>query len=443
MAAPAGDKAGGPRPMTMQHRDMRMAMRKAGRHMTVFAATMLPMAGALAIQLIAFAITARGLGVEAFGIYTGVLALAALGVECAGLGGADLLVRGTARDPSRFRAYFGNMLILAGLTFPAALVAGILIALGFMTTPLRLASVAALLGGEIAIGRSAASLELIMVAHRHTVRAGFVRLTTAGLRLALAALFFLLLGQSDLDLWIAAACVQSLATALTYLVLGAALYGRPAWTILSAEMGAGATFSLNQFTRAAQGNIDRVVLSRFADAASVGIYGAASRMLALGLFPLQVVTRMTYPAYFVHGQKGLRASRRYALRVSPVMLLVGLAASAVVALAGHWAPWVLGRDFAAMSGVVAWLGLALPLIALQYPAADALTGAGLQGARAIISLIAAVGFGLIMVVGTQLAGVNGLIIAFLVSHALFAIALWGAAFLMRDSSLRSGEAHHD
>lgn len=432
MAAPAAD--GPERELTTDPRGRHAAaIRKGAAHARTFVGALLPTATALAVQLAAFAIVARGLGVDAFGAYTAVVALAVIGVECVGLGGGDLLVRGTARDAARFRLYYGNMLALAGATFPLVVGGGAWIAYSFMDIRLSLTSIVLLLAGEIALGRAASSLELVMVAHRHTVRAGWLRLMTASLRLALAATFFILLGQSNLETWIMVASAQAAVTAFGYVLLGARLYGRPLPTLLASELPAGAAFCLNQASRAAQGNIDRIILSRFAEAATVGVYGAASRILAIGLFPLQVVTRMTYPNFFLHGRNGIRASRDYALRVSPVMLATGLVASGAVALAGVCAPWVLGKDFAGMSRLAALLSLALPLIALQYPAADALTGAGRQGVRAMISVAAAIGFGFAMALGAWLGGSDGLAAAFVIGHGVFAAALWAAACLAKDS----------
>ncbi|ALN72064.1 lipopolysaccharide biosynthesis protein [Aureimonas sp. AU20] len=404
-----------------------------------FAGTLLPTVSALGVQLVAFALTARSLGLEPFGVYTALLAVSVLSVELVGLGGADLLVRGVAHEPARFPALFGNLLILTVLTLPPVVLGGVFVARDLMGTPLGFLPVALVIGGEILVGRAAASLELIMVAHRHTVRAGAIRFATASIRLLTAAVFFLALGRSDLGGWIWAAFIQSVATTLVYVALAIGLYGRPKPVLLTADLKAGFAFCVNQASRSSQGSLDRIVLSRFADAASVGIYGAASRVLALGLFPIQVVTRMTYPNFFVHGKGGIRASRRYALRVMPVMLLVGLAASAAVALAGWFAPDVLGRDFESMVGITAALGLSLPLIAIQYPAADALTGAGRQGLRAILSVIAAFGFGIVMALGARLDGIEGLVIAFLASHALFALALWTAAFVAQDKPAKRAE----
>lgn len=393
-----------------------------------FTWTLAPTVAALTVQLAAFALTARGLGVEAFGVYTALLAVSIISVELTGWGGADILVRATAREPGLFQKYFGNMLLLIAITLPLSIAGSVIIGVYFIETPLPLLSVVMLFIAEIGIGRVAASIELVMVAHHHTVRAAAIRFTTAFMRLIAAAVYFALMKQSDVDGWILATLVQALLTIVGFIATGCVLYGRPRFQFVHSEFRDGAAFCINQASRASQGNLDRVVLGRFADAASVGIYGAATRMLALGLFPLQVVTRMTYANFFVFGKDGIGASRAYAIKILPVMLGVGIAASIAVSLAGNLAPWVLGRDFAQMGTVSALLSLSLPLIALQYPAADALTGAGFQGLRATLSMISTFGFGFAMAAGAWFSGINGLIAAYLLSHAAFAAALWIAAF---------------
>ncbi len=76
---------------------------------------------ALGLQFIAFAVTARGLGVVQFGEYAAIQCVAAICVEMVGLGGADLLVRAVARQPKDFSRYFGNMLNLVWITLICSL----------------------------------------------------------------------------------------------------------------------------------------------------------------------------------------------------------------------------------------------------------------------------------------------------------------------------------
>ena len=404
------------------------------RHILMrYLATLAPTVLALLVQIVTFAITARGLGVAAFGPYTALLAVAAVAVELTGWGSADLLVRSVARDPGRFAVSFGSMLIWIAATLPLVMAGATGFCIVLFDTGLAPLSIVLLITGEVVIGRVAASVELIMVAHRQPARAGLLRLATAACRLVAACLYFLAFGLQTLPGWIVAAGIQSLLTAMIWLLLAAHLYGRPCWSVAADDWRTGGAFCLQQAARAFQGNADRMLLGLFADATSLGLYGAASRLMTVGLFPIQAATRLTYPQFFRHGDRGLTASRRYALSIAPVMLLIGASGAAVVGLAGWLAPSILGAGFSDSTGLAAMLGLALPLIALQYPPADALTGAGRADLRAAIALVSTGGFGLLLAGGVWLAGIDGLILAFVTGHALQAAALWTAAFLAGDA----------
>jgi len=399
-----------------------------------FAGAMLPTMGALALQFVTFTVTARGLGVEQFGRYAAVLALAAIGVEFVGLGGADLMVRGTARNPASFARYYGNMLLLIAGTLPWVVLAAIAVALGPMRMQMSLAALAAALTAEIASARMSTSLESVMVAHGHTVAAGWVRMSSVLTRLSAAVLFFVVFDGRDLDHWIAVVVAQSVLLCGTCLFVGRQLYAPPQWNLVREELPTGAAFCVGQLARALQSNMDRVVLARFADEAALGAYGAASRVLQLGLFPMQVVTRILYPKFFIHGANGLRASRQFALRTgAPAMLAVGLMSCLAVLLVARFVPEVLGKDFAQSSRTTMLLSLALPFIALQYPAADALTGAGRQALRAGIQTVSSVGFGLLLATGARWDGVFGTTLAFICGHGLLAAILWAATFICRDA----------
>lgn len=399
-----------------------------GGGLTRFLSALGPTAVALGFQFVAFAIVARGLGVVAFGQYAALLSVAAIGIELVGLGGADLLVRAVARDRSRFPAFFGNMLLLIGLTLVPLLAIGLYVALAAVGTTIGPWHVVMVLLGEVLIGRISASVELVMVAHNHTFRASCVRLASAGVRLAVTIGYFAF--AHSLEGWIEAVLVQSMILSLVFIAVAVRLYGRPRFVLQTGELGVGIAFGANQAARATQGNIDRVILARFADDGVLGAYAAGARLLQIGLFPLQAMTRILYPQFFRHGEEGLRATRRFALRCVPQMLAIGVLASAAVALVGLFAPALLGRDFAAASHSAILLGLSLPLIALQYLAGDTLTGAGFQHIRAVIYTIAALAFGVVLSIGAGVGGVNGLIAAFLGAHALLAATLWIVAFAL-------------
>ncbi|WP_085315222.1 lipopolysaccharide biosynthesis protein [Derxia lacustris] len=397
--------------------------------LVTFVTTMVPTMGALGLQFVTFALTARGLGIEQFGRYTAVLAIVGIAVELVGLGGGDLVVRAVARDRASFGRYFAKMLFLIALTLPLVIGGGLLLALGPMQLDMSPLSLALALLAEVLVARISTSLELVMVAHGDTARAGWLRVSVVCVRLALAFGFFFVADLHDLDEWILAVLAQSLAATAICIAVGIRCYGGPRWERLGEEAGSGAAFCVNQTARASQSNMDRVVLARFADEAALGAYGAASRILQLGLFPIQVVTRILYPKFFQKGAQGIGASLAFAVKTAPALALVGAVSGAGVALAAMLAPTVLGKVFAGATDTAGRLAIAMPFIALQYPAADALTGAGMQSLRAVIYGVSAVGFGFLMVFGARLGGIDGLVWAFIAGHGAVAVALWLTAFV--------------
>lgn len=392
-----------------------------------FLRSMLPTVGALGLQLITFAMTARGLGVEQFGRYTALVAIVGVAVELVGMGAADLLVRAVAVRPDAHRPWLGTVLTWSAVTFPLVLVGGTVLATGPLLVDIPWGHVAMALGGEVLQARSLASVELILVAHRQVAQAAWVRSAVFASRLGLAVLVFVVFGVSDLMGWIEAVLIQSvLVTALLWGWL-VRVHGAPTWVAHWRDLGQGLTFAANQTARALQGNMDRMILSRYADASALGAYGAATRFVQLGLFPIQVVTRMLYPRFFQKGAQGADAVWHFTCRTAtPALLGVGVMAGVAVALAGQLAPWVLGESFRSAVETTVRLAWALPFIAMQYPAADALTATGRQWVRTLISTSSALGFGFVLVLGAHWGGADGVANAFVLGHALLAAAFWAA-----------------
>jgi O-antigen/teichoic acid export membrane protein len=95
-------------------------------------------------------------------------------------------------------------------------------------------------------------------------------------------------------------------------------------------------------------------------------------------------------------------------------------------------PNLLGHGFLQARPFALALSTAVPLMALQYPAADALTGSGKQALRTVIYVITACSFGILLVAGAAIAGPTGLTIAFIVGQGAIAALLWTMLFLQKD-----------
>jgi len=388
-----------------------------------FFASLGPACGALGVQLVAFAVTARGLGASAFGAYSVILATCAICGELVGVGSADLLVRAVARDPSRLGRYFGNMIGMIALTFaPMTAIAYCVVQSQHAETISPWLILIAIVG-EIGVVRISTSVELIMVAHHHVLRASTVRFFTPVARLVAALVYFHM--SSRLDGWAIAVFIQSALISTVLLVITIVLYGRPRAALLTDELGQGLAFAVPQLSRAIQSNFDRVALASFVTPGALGAYSAGSRVLQLGLFPLQVMTRILYPHFFIEGAKGVAAARSFALGKLPLMTGVGTAAMVAVAAAGELAPMILGKSYAASNHTALVLSLALPLMAIQYLAGDVLSGSGHQRLRATVHFVMALVSSMILAAGAALAGVQGVLIAFVASQGLVALVMWG------------------
>lgn len=398
-----------------------------------FVISFAPTMAALVFQLGVFVLLGRALGAAQFGQISAALALTVVLVEVVGLGSGDILVRAVSRRPADFPGYYASALRIGALTLPPTAALGWLLARYVLHVAIGAAPLAALMVLEIGAARVAATAESVAVAHRDIVRASTVRLGWAMARFALAAVVLGVLHLHDVNTWIWCTSVQSLLTAAAFLVVTTRAYGRPAGHIPKGEVGTGVLFAVNQSSRAAQGNFDRAFMAMAATGAVIGAYAAGSRLVQLGLFPMQILNRMLYPRFFALGHEGgLAATRRYAVRCSPAAVGVGLFGAAAVACAALLAPTLLGPSFARTTPITLVLACALPLMALQYPAADALTGAGRQGLRTVVFAITALLFSVGLAVGAGLAGLWGVVTAFVLGHLVLAMVLWGLLFIVRD-----------
>jgi O-antigen/teichoic acid export membrane protein len=106
------------------------------------------------------------------------------------------------------------------------------------------------------------------------------------------------------------------------------------------------------------------------------------------------------------------------------MALVGLLALALTAAAAQALPLLLGPAYAGLTGLATGLALACPLVALQYPAADALTAAGRQGLRTLLYGLGALASAALLAGGALAAGPAGAVAGFVAAQGTLAAALW-------------------
>jgi len=389
-----------------------------------FVSSLLPTAGALAIQLVTFVLFARHLGPARLGMLSAILAVCGLAIEFVGFGCGDLAVRGTARDRANFPRYFGHALIAyvaTGVPILALCVAAIRFGLAI---PLGIATIAVLVSSEIMNSRLATFAEQAAYAHGEVARASLYRSLAAIVRLGAVVAVIVFFSPLTIETWAIATAIQG--TLLVVLLMADIVrrYGRPQVWIARGELIDGLLFACSNVASIVQGTLDRVCLSKVAAMSLVGLYSAGSRLLQVGLFPLQIATRMVYPKFFRMGDVGAHAVRSYTFACALPMLAVAAGSAAAISLASLLIPLVLGSAFAPSANIAIALAWSLPFVALQYLAADSLSAIGKHRARTAVLLGSAVLASLLLAAGAAFGGVKGVIAAYYAGNIAMAGVLW-------------------
>ena len=398
----------------------------AGSDFSKFAVSVLPTGLGAVLQFAVFALTARALGPDLFGRLAVIYGVAAIAVEVAGLGSDEVIVRRAAARATAYGQAAGHALAVnAWVLAPVVLVATALAAALVPEVPAW--AVGALVLADVVLQRAIAFAEKSMVAHHQAVRASFVRLAGTGARALVAVLVFWGLARADIPAWALGSVVQSALVGAALIWLAMRLYGAPRWGVLREELGFGAMFMVTHLARALQGNLDRVLLAPVLAASLMGVYAAATRLLIIGTVLLQAALRIYYPRFFVAAEEGAGALKAHTIKTAKVLAGVGVLAAAGIAVAGQLLPLLLGEAYGEVARLTPVIALAMPFMALQYPAGDALTAAGEQRLRMLVGLIGAVVFSLGLLGGAMAGGLMGAAVMYAVGHALLAAAYWATA----------------
>lgn len=391
-----------------------------------FLASVVPTGLGALLQLVVFALTARALGPELFGRLAVVYGVAAIAVELVGGGADEVIIRRASADKSQYRASAGHALRLTITTLPIVGMLALAVAWAFVPE-LPATVVAALVLADIVLQRAIAFVEKTMVAHHQAVRASFVRLIGTATRALVAVLVFVVFKKTDIQLWAAGSFLQSMLVAGLLGLAAIKLYGQPKWGVLREEVTFGLMYMATHLSRALPANLDRIMLAPVLATGVLGVYAAATRLLIIGTVLLQAALRIYHPRFFVAAAAGREELRAHMISTAMKLGLVGVLAAVAIFFAGILLPVILGQAYSDVTRLSPVIALAMPFIALQYPAGDALTAMGRQMVRMIVSISGAVLFSIGLLVGALVAGVTGAATMFVVGHAAVALALWIAA----------------
>lgn len=390
-----------------------------------YAGVTVSLGGAWAIQLLTFVLVVRLAGLHTYGIYAALMAPLAILTELGGLGAGYRLIRAVARNPTAHGEAFGQALKALALTLLPLLVAYIaFVAFGLDLQEIPWVLVAALGASEVTCTRLISWAEHTTIAHGSYREANVVRLVFPVLRLLVFAASPLFLVMSLEWLLGLSAMVNIVASGALMLWI-AVRFGRPSGRFSWSELRHGVPFALSEVTRAAQGNIDRVVISLVAAAPVLALYVISGRILQLAMFPVTALLSIVYPSYFKEGGlAGVKGTFGMALRIAPPVGGLALVGAVGIYLVADFIPLLLGAEFQdAVPLIRTMLWVVLPM-GLASVAADALSGADMQPTRLWLYASSVVFQTVVLLLLVPPFGLQGAVVALYSGAVFYCAILW-------------------
>jgi O-antigen/teichoic acid export membrane protein len=386
----------------------------------------------MVFQTVYFIILARALGVDSFGALAASLAVVGILVPFAAWGFGNVLVMEVARTPSMFPIAYGSALI--SIAVGALVLIPLALVIGVVLLPAIPIAVFVFLGlAELVFARIVDLASLTFQAiDRLSVSAAF-QILVPGFRCAAVFVFFFAPGvNDDLVAWTALYAAGTLIAAIISTLYVHYRVGKPVLALadVRGKLKIGGLFAVSAGASGIYADIDKMMLARLSTFEATGIYAAAYRAVGMAFMPVAALLAAAYPRFFRAGAHGIKNSADYARKLAVPSFGYGVAAGVAIFVLAPLAPYILGSDFQQSVDALRWLAPLPALSSLAYLFADALTGVGAQGLRALLQIGAAtlnIGLNLLLIPDHSWRGAAW---ATLASVGALAAALWITVMLM-------------
>ena len=354
----------------------------------------------LIIQAAYFVLIARSLGPDAYGAFVTVVAMAALLGPFSGLGTANLFIKNVRSGKREASICWGNGILLTVLsgTLLSCLGVGLSAVLHLKTVSLVVTIVCV---ADLVLLKVTELAAFGFAAMDQMKQTSIQNVVVSLLRLGGIVALVVTVHPVTLDLWVFTYLFTTLLGTLYALVKGWQLWGRPVVDLraLREDATEGVFFSVAGSATTIYNDIDKIMLSKLADLAATGVYGAAYRVIDVTMTPVRSLAAAAYPHFFRKGVGGMAQTYPYALSLIAKTSIYGALASAGLWLMAPILPHILGNQYRGVLPAVRWLALIPLLRCLHSFMADALSGAGLQRIRTGIQvMVALVNIGLNVVI---------------------------------------------
>jgi O-antigen/teichoic acid export membrane protein len=354
----------------------------------------------LIIQAAYFVLIARSLGPDGYGAFVTVVAMAALLGPFSGLGTANLFIKNVRSGKREASICWGNGILLTVLsgTLLSCLGVGLSALLHLKTGPLVVTIICV---ADLVLLKVTELAAFGFAAMDQMKQTSIQSVVVSLLRLGGIVALVVTVHPVTLDLWVFTYLFTTLLGTLYALVKGWQLWGRPVVDLraLREDATEGMFFSVAGSATTIYNDIDKIMLSKLADLAATGVYGAAYRVIDVTMTPVRSLAAAAYPHFFRKGVGGMAQTYPYALSLIAKTSIYGALASAGLWVMAPILPHILGNQYRGVLPAVRWLALIPLLRCLHSFMADALSGAGLQRIRTGIQvMVALVNIGLNVVI---------------------------------------------
>ena len=333
-------------------------------------------------QAVYFILLARLLGSKQYGIYAGAFSFVSLVAQYSAMGSDTVLLRYVSADRSKFRVYWGNVLIFV-CTLSTILAFILHLVARHVLNP---ASAAIVFPAALSLcfcNQIASSAGRIFQAFEQLRVTAAMNLLTNLLRLITAAVMLATLHHANARQWIIASLCVSFTGAMFAAGTVIVRLGLPKFqpALIRKHVLEGLQYSFSTSTSSVYNDIDKTMLSHYGMNVANGIYAMAYRVVEISTVPIFSIRDAAMPRFFVQGNKGIAHSFALGKALMKRVVWLGLASAAAMFLLAPLIPYVVGGDFAQSASALRWLCLIPFFRSIHQMAGASLTGAGLQRYR--------------------------------------------------------------
>jgi O-antigen/teichoic acid export membrane protein len=339
-----------------------------------------------------FIVLARLLGTTQYGLLAGAVAMVAVVSQYSSLGSGLLFLRYVSPDHSRFRQYWGNILLSVFL-LGTLLVVGLRLSgrwlVGAASVPLLFPiGISDCLFQQL----SGCAGQVFQTFERMKFSAALSLLSNLS-RCILAVGMLAFMGRASAWQWAVATLIVSSAAAVIAVATVTRFFGLPLFSLSLAirHLGEGFVFAISGSTTAVYNDVDKIVLSHFGMNRANGIYSMAYRVVNIGTMPIMAIVGAAFPRFFREGAKGIAATVPMARALLRRTAVLGIGISAAMFFCAPLIPHLVGKSYAESASALRWLCLIPFFRCFHLSAGDAISGAGHQKFRLISQSIAATG----------------------------------------------------